>query len=84
MHRLHMYSPFRKWKKGDPLASPYVRLSVGRCQTVEGEMLLSPKLKTAKEIDEVVDSLKKELEEFRAVAKKELPSLKSRIFSTVK
>ncbi len=81
MYRLRLYSPLRKWKKGDFPLRPYVHLSSGQTcgETKEKDILLSLQLMTAKEIDHVVDSMKKELEEFRTKAKKELLTLKSKI-----
>jgi len=80
MHRLRLFSPLRKWKKNDYPLSPYVHISIGTYgETKEGDILLSPQLMTAIEIDEAVNSMKKELEEFRTKAKKELQTLKSKI-----
>lgn len=80
MYRLRLYSPLRKWTKGDVPLSPFVHLSIGTYSRTKGDdILLSPQLMTAKEIDYTVDSMKKELEEFRRKAKKELPILKAKI-----
>jgi hypothetical protein len=79
MHRLRLFSPLKKWKKGDLPLSPYVHLSIGTYGSEDGNVLLSPQLMTAKEIDEVVNSMKRELEEFRKKAKQELQTLKSKI-----
>lgn len=79
MHRLSLHSPFSRWKKGDPLASPFVQLSLGSYSQSEEHILLSPQLMTDKEVDETVDKLRDELEEFRRRAKKELRDLHAKI-----
>ena len=75
MNRLALFSPLRAWKKGEYPLSPFVHLSVGTYSLEQEHILLSPQLMTAKEIDEVVDQLREELEEFRKKAKNELKSL---------
>ena len=73
MHRFSLYSPLSAWKKGDYLTAPFVSLSLGTYSTSEeGRVLLSPELMTDREVDETVDQLKSELEEFRRSAKQEL------------
>ena len=85
MHRLRLYSPLKKWKVGDYPLSPYVHLSIGTySQTKEGDILLSSQLMSAKEIDEVVNSMKKELEVFRKKAKAELLTVKAKILRDLK
>ncbi len=80
MHRLSIYSPLSKWKAGDSLASPYVHITVGTHSSTEGEhVLLSSQLMSDQEIDEAVDQMISELEEFRKMAKKEINSLKSKM-----
>lgn len=41
MHRLSIYSPMRKWKKGDPVGPPSVYLSLGSYQERDGRIFLS-------------------------------------------
>lgn len=79
MRNFTLYSPFRQWKKGDPLSSPYVHLSIGTHSVSKEHILLSPRLMTDGEVDETVERLKEELEEFRKKAKKELRDLRAKI-----
>jgi hypothetical protein len=79
MYRLRLYSPLREWKIEDPPLIPFVHLSVGTYSTGEaGDILLSPQLMTPSEIDDEVDSMKRELEEFRELAKAELLAVNKR------
>lgn len=80
MHRLSIYSPLKKWKKGDLPTSPFLYLTVGTHSKENNHILLSPKLMSGREIDEVVTQLKAELDEFGKKAKKELTSLQKKIF----
>jgi len=82
MHRFTIYSPLGAWTKGDHPTSPFVHLSAGTYSEEQGRVLLSAQLKTDSEIDYVVDELKKELEEFRTKAKKELKSLHEKMRKT--
>jgi len=82
MHRFAIYSPLGVWEKGDYPVSPFVHLSAGMYSEEDGRVLLSAQLMTDLEIDHVVDGLKKELEEFRAKAKKELKSLNDKMWKT--
>ena len=79
MNKFAIYSPLGVWKKGDYPISPYLHLSVGNHFEEEGNILLSAQLMTSREIDEVVDQLNQELEEFRNNAKKELKVLQDRM-----
>lgn len=79
MHRFSLYCPFSESKKGDYPAAPFVQVSLGAHFESEGRVLLSPQLMTDKEIDEAVDQLKSELEEFRREAKKEINAVRARI-----
>lgn len=76
MHRLSIYSPERKQNKSDYPISPYVHLSLGVYSSAEdGNILISPQLMSHQEIDETVDQLIAELEEFRQKAKNEIDSI---------
>jgi len=79
MHRLSIYSPARKWKKGDLPTSPFVYLTLGAHSKDNDNILLSPQLMSDSEIDEVVTQLKAELDDFRKKAKKELKSLREKM-----
>jgi len=79
MHKLNMYSPLRAWKKGDYPISPFVHLSVGYHTVSDEHILLSPQLMCDQEIDDIVDKLSHELEEFRKAAKRELKMLHKKI-----
>ena len=79
MYRLSIYNPFSEWQKGDLLSTPFICLAVGTHTKEAGHTLLSPQLMSDKEIDEVADNLKAELEEFRKKAKRELKTLKAKI-----
>ena len=81
MHRLSMYSPLREWRKGEYPVAPFVHLSVGTHSESQGTVLLSPQLMTDQEIDETVNQLRNELEEFRKKAKKELQSLRKKMLN---
>ena len=78
MRRLAMYSPLSEWRKGDPLSAPHVCIAVGIDSAPEDddEILLSSDLMSEREIDDAVEALKNELEEFRIKAKQELKRLK--------
>jgi len=78
MNRFSIYSPLATWKKGQYPVAPFLRLSVGFSSEKDGNVLLSPQLMTEKEVDETVDGLIKELEEFRRTTKKELESILAR------
>ena len=83
MHRFSLYSPLATWKNGDPLTTPFVSLSLGTySESEEGLVLLSPELMTDHEVDETVDQLKSELEEFRRRAKQELHNLRAKMRHT--
>jgi len=82
MHRFAIYSPLGAWKKGDLPTSSFVHLSAGMYSEEHDRILLSAQLMTESEIDHVVDELKKELEEFRTKAKKELQSLHEKMRNT--
>ena len=77
MHRFSVCSLLSKWKKGDPPSPPWVHLSPGTHSQSEGVVLLSEELRTDREIDDTVDQLKTELEEFRKKAKEELRRLRA-------
>ncbi len=79
MYTLSIYNPFSKWGKGDLPSTPFLYLAVGTHTPEDGHTLLSSRLMSDKEIDEVVEHLKKELEEFRKKAKKELKTLKAKM-----
>ncbi len=79
MHRLSIYSPIKKWKKGEMPISPFVYLAVGTHSKENDLILLSPQLMSELEIDEVVTQLKAELDEFGKIAKKELKSLREKM-----
>lgn len=79
MYRFAIYSPLRAWKKGDYPLSPFLHLSVGTYSKEQEHILLSAQLMTEREIDEVVDQLRNELEDFRKEAKNELKSLREKM-----
>lgn len=79
MHKLTLYSPLRSWKKGQLPVSPFVSVAIGTHSEVDGQLLLTAQLMTESEIDHEVDSLVKELEEFRKNAKKEIRTLKAKM-----
>jgi len=79
MYRLSIYSPLKKWKKGDLPTSPFLYLTVGTHSKENNHILLSPQLMSDREIDEVVIQLKAELDEFGKKAKKELKALRDKI-----
>lgn len=79
MYRFSLLSPLRAWKKGDYPVSPFVHLSLGTYMSEQDHILLSAQLMTDKEVDEVVDSLKGELDEFGKVAKRELRELREKM-----
>jgi hypothetical protein len=79
MSKFSIYSPLREWKRGEYPVTPFLYLSTGTHYQVEGNLLLSAQLMTVKEVDEVVDQMKLELEEFRIKAKKELKSLQEKM-----
>ena len=81
MHRFTIYSPLGVWKKGEYPTSPFLHLAAGAYSEQHGHVLLSAQLMTDSEIDEVVDGLKKELEEFRTKAKKELKSIQDKMLN---
>jgi hypothetical protein len=58
-----------------------VSIAVGWHTDEGGQLLLTPQLMTDREIDEAVDGLIKELEEFRKAAKKELMTLRARMLA---
>lgn len=76
MNPLALYSPSRQTRSEDWPARPFVHAMVGACTKVDGHTLLSAQLMTNQEIDEFVNELKIELEEFSEAAKKELRKLK--------
>ncbi|MCO6057965.1 hypothetical protein NG726_14960 [Pseudomonas sp. MOB-449] len=76
MDKLALHSPLHSWKKGQYPVNPFVYLSVGTHHEDDGRILLSAQLMTDVEIDHEVDSMIKELEEFRKKAKKELRMLR--------
>jgi len=79
MYKLMMYSPLRSWKKGQLPISPFVSIAVGSHTETDGHLLLSPQLMTDDEIDNEVEKLVKELEQFRTSAKKELKTLRAKM-----
>ena len=79
MHRFTIYSPLGVLKKGDYPTSPFLHLAAGTYSEKQERILLSAQLMTDSEIDQVVDELKKELEEFRTKAKKELKSIQDKM-----
>ena len=79
MYRLMIYSPIRDWKKGEYPISPFLHLAVGMHSSEQGNILLSEQLMTGSEIDNVVEEMKRELEEFRKRAKAELHSLREKM-----
>jgi hypothetical protein len=79
MYRFSLLSPLRAWKKGDSPVSPFVHLSLGTYMQEQDHVLLSAQLMTDREIDEVVNSLKGELDEFGKTAKKELKELREKM-----
>ena len=79
MPKLSLHSPLHSWKKGEYPVSPFVYLCVGAHEERDGEILLSAQLMTDSEIDHEVNSITKELEEFRRRAKKELHMLRARM-----
>ena len=81
MNKLMMYSPLRSWKKGELPISPFVSIAVGAHSENDGHLLLSPQLMTDAEIDHEVESLIKELEQFRTSAKKELRNLQAKMLT---
>lgn len=70
-----LLSPLRARKKGDYPITSFVHLSLGTYMEEQDHILLSAQLMTDREVDEVVDSLKKELDEFGKAAKRELKEL---------
>ena len=77
-----MHSPMREWKKGDYPVSPHVSISLGtHSSTSDGKVFLSPLLMSDLEIDEAVDGIKSELEEFRRKGKRELKSLRKKMIN---
>lgn len=80
MHKFALHSPLRSWKKDEMQVSPFVSLAVGSySEDEEGRLLLTSQLMTETEIDQEVDELTQELEEFRRVAKKELKTLQAKM-----
>ncbi len=82
MHRLSIYSPVRKWKKGDPVGLASVYLSLGSYQERDGHILLSAQLMADQEIEEVVIQLKAEIDEFGRKARKELKTIRKKMRET--
>ena len=79
MHKLSIYSPLRTYKKGGYPVSPFVHLSVGIHSASEENILLSPQLMSDQDIDETVEKIHRELEEFRKEAKRELKTLRKKM-----
>lgn len=79
MSKFAMHSPLRSWKKGELPADPFVSLEVGTHMESDGRLILTSQLMTDAEIDDEVDGLIKELEQFRKAAKKELLSLRAKM-----
>lgn len=73
-YHIAMHSPMKDWKKGDYPVSPFVHI-VSRDSSGQ----LSAQLMSDGEIDDAVNRLIRELEEFREVAKRELKELRSRM-----
>lgn len=76
MHRLKIYSPLKNWKKGEYPVEPFLYLAVGLNHTQDGNVLLSAQL-TTKDVDNVVEQMKQELDEFSVCAKQELRRLQN-------
>lgn len=81
MNKLMMYSPLRSRKNGERPISPFVFIASGSHTTSDGHVLLSSQLMTDAEIDYEVESLIKELEQFRTSAKKELRALQVKMLA---
>lgn len=79
MHRLAMYSPVKGREKGDLPISPFVHIEVGTHSRDDGHILLSAQLMSDAEIDEAVQQLKSELDEFSKAAKRELRQLRDKM-----
>ena len=79
MHKLVLCSPLRSRKQGQLPVSPFVSVAIGTHSEVDGQLLLTAQLMTESEIDYEVDSLVKELEEFRKNAKKEIRTLSAKM-----
>jgi hypothetical protein len=73
-----MYSPLNENATSDEPISPYVYLMVGTCSKEGEHILLSPQLMSDKEIDEIVEQMKHELDIFSTNSKCELRALKKR------
>ncbi len=83
MYRFSIYSPLRKWKKGDIPVSPFIYLKLATYSEKNDKILISPELMSDPEIDEIVTQLKQELDEFGKKAKKELKSLREKMMKDV-
>tara|TARA_R110002074_G_scaffold366065_2_gene539921 strand:+ start:52598 stop:52849 length:252 start_codon:yes stop_codon:yes gene_type:complete len=83
MNRLSIYSPFKNAIKSDYPTSPYLHLAVDNHSTTkDGVILLSPRLMAPIEIDETIEQIKNELDEFGIKAKKEIKQLKEKMRKT--
>jgi len=78
MNKFGLYSAPKAGATGNLPFDPFVALVVGSHVAAEGEIILTPNLMTESEIDYEVNSLMRELEEFRILAKKKLKSLQVR------
>lgn len=82
MSMFGLYSPLRAWKKGDYPISPFIHLSLDRySQSNNGHILLGQQLTTNREIDDLIEQLKDELENFRKKAKQHLATLHERMLT---
>ena len=82
MSTFELYSPLRTWKKGDYPISPFIHLSLGHySQSNDGHILLGQRLMTNREIDDLIEQLKNELENFRKEAKQHLIILHERMLT---
>lgn len=72
MASLDLYSPLRGRRKEDYPTSPFVHLCLGTYMIHNQRVLISEQLATNREIDDFVDRLKAQLDEFGRAAKKEL------------
>lgn len=74
-----LYSPLQKWKKGDRLVSPFVKIQLNTySEDQDGRIIISSDLMSDKEIDETIDHIVKEFERLRKAAKSELKTIRHR------
>lgn len=72
MASLDLYSPLRARRREDYPTSPFVHLCLGTYTIHKQRVLLSEQLANDREIDDFVERLKAQLDDFGRTAKKEL------------